>query len=160
LVERFSNKIKHCRRIVTRYDKLAANYLAFVLLGRMLAAVRRSYGVIARIGRANRIAACAANFVEAHLKTAHAATFVIITASAKPCAPRTFIVCITRRTSHCESEERQKSYFSHVRFHVLLVVGDWNSTSTVRSAAVPTIAVRHFDSRLDLKAPGNEETVK
>jgi transposase len=32
LVERFFNKIKHCRRIATRYDKLAANYLAFVKL--------------------------------------------------------------------------------------------------------------------------------
>jgi transposase len=31
-VERFFNKIKHCRRIATRYDKLAANYLAFVKL--------------------------------------------------------------------------------------------------------------------------------
>ena len=31
LVERFFNKIKHCRRIATRYDKLAANYLAFGL---------------------------------------------------------------------------------------------------------------------------------
>ncbi len=29
-IERFFNKIKHCRRIATRYDKLAANYLAFV----------------------------------------------------------------------------------------------------------------------------------
>ena len=28
LVERFFNKIKHCRRAATRYDKLAANYLA------------------------------------------------------------------------------------------------------------------------------------
>ena len=28
----FFNKIKHCRRIATRYDKLAANYLAFVQL--------------------------------------------------------------------------------------------------------------------------------
>ncbi len=26
------NKTKHCRRIATRYDKLAANYLAFVQL--------------------------------------------------------------------------------------------------------------------------------
>jgi hypothetical protein len=26
LVERFFNKIKQCRRIATRYDKLAANY--------------------------------------------------------------------------------------------------------------------------------------
>jgi transposase len=31
-VERFFNRIKHCRRIATRYDKLAANYLAFVKL--------------------------------------------------------------------------------------------------------------------------------
>jgi transposase len=28
LVERVFNKIKQCRRVVTRYDKLAANYLA------------------------------------------------------------------------------------------------------------------------------------
>src|SRR5437016_10425021 len=42
LVERFFNKIKQCRRVATRYDKLAANYLAFV----QLAAIRiwlRSY---------------------------------------------------------------------------------------------------------------------
>jgi Transposase DDE domain len=32
LVERFFNKIKQCRRVATRYDKLAANYLAFILL--------------------------------------------------------------------------------------------------------------------------------
>jgi transposase len=32
LVERFFNKIKHCRRVATRYDNLAANYLAFVQL--------------------------------------------------------------------------------------------------------------------------------
>ena len=31
-VERLFNKIKHCRRVATRYDKLAANYLAFVQL--------------------------------------------------------------------------------------------------------------------------------
>ena len=31
-IERFFNKIKHCRRIATRYDKLAANYLAVVQL--------------------------------------------------------------------------------------------------------------------------------
>ena len=31
LVERFFNKIKQCRRIATRYDKLA-NYLAFIQL--------------------------------------------------------------------------------------------------------------------------------
>ena len=32
LIERFCNKIKQCRRVATRYDKLAANYLAFVQL--------------------------------------------------------------------------------------------------------------------------------
>ncbi|HEX9904747.1 MAG TPA: IS5 family transposase [Propylenella sp.] len=32
LVERFINRIKQCRRVATRYDKLAANYLAFVKL--------------------------------------------------------------------------------------------------------------------------------
>jgi transposase len=32
LVERFFNKIKHCRRVATRYDKLAVNYLAFITL--------------------------------------------------------------------------------------------------------------------------------
>ncbi len=32
LVERFFSKIKQCRRVATRYDKLAANYLAFVKL--------------------------------------------------------------------------------------------------------------------------------
>jgi transposase len=28
-VERFFNRIKQCRRVSTRYDRLAANYLAF-----------------------------------------------------------------------------------------------------------------------------------
>ncbi len=32
LVERFFNKIKQCRRVATHYDKLAANYLAFIQL--------------------------------------------------------------------------------------------------------------------------------
>jgi len=31
-VERFFNRIKQCRRVAARYDKLAANYLAFVQL--------------------------------------------------------------------------------------------------------------------------------
>ena len=31
-VERFFNRIKHCRRVATRYDRLAANCLAFVQL--------------------------------------------------------------------------------------------------------------------------------
>ena len=32
LIERFFNKIKQYRRFATRYDELAANYLAFVQL--------------------------------------------------------------------------------------------------------------------------------
>ena len=32
LVERFFNKIKHFRRIATRYDKLARNFLAAIAL--------------------------------------------------------------------------------------------------------------------------------
>ena len=32
LVERFFNKLKHFRRIATRFDKLARNYLAAVLI--------------------------------------------------------------------------------------------------------------------------------
>ena len=32
LIERFFNRIKQCRRVATRYDKLAANYLAFIHL--------------------------------------------------------------------------------------------------------------------------------
>jgi transposase len=28
----YFNKIKQCRRVATRYDKLAANYLAFIQL--------------------------------------------------------------------------------------------------------------------------------
>jgi hypothetical protein len=32
LVERFFNGIKQCRRVATRYDKLAANHLAFIKL--------------------------------------------------------------------------------------------------------------------------------
>ena len=32
LVERFFNKIKQCRQVATRYDKLAANHLAFIQL--------------------------------------------------------------------------------------------------------------------------------
>src|ERR1051325_5920400 len=31
-VEEFFNRIKQCRRVATRYDRLAANYLAFVQL--------------------------------------------------------------------------------------------------------------------------------
>jgi putative transposase len=33
LIERFFNRIKHFRRIATRYDKLLANFMGFVTLG-------------------------------------------------------------------------------------------------------------------------------
>jgi transposase len=32
MLERFFNKIKQCRRVATRFDELAANYLAFIQL--------------------------------------------------------------------------------------------------------------------------------
>jgi len=32
IVERFFNRIKHLRRVSTRYDKLAGNYFAFAVL--------------------------------------------------------------------------------------------------------------------------------
>ena len=32
LIERMYNKLKHFRRVATRYDKLAATYLGFVLI--------------------------------------------------------------------------------------------------------------------------------
>jgi transposase len=32
LIERFFNEIKQCRRVATRYDKLAVNYLTFIKL--------------------------------------------------------------------------------------------------------------------------------
>jgi transposase len=49
LVERFFNKIKQCRRIATRYDKLAANYLAFIQLASIrLWLRRRSLGAPSR----------------------------------------------------------------------------------------------------------------
>jgi hypothetical protein len=44
LVERFFNKIKQCRRVATRYDKLAANYLAFIQLASIRLWLRKSRG--------------------------------------------------------------------------------------------------------------------
>ena len=35
LIERFFSKLKHFRRVATRYDKLAANFLAMVQLASM-----------------------------------------------------------------------------------------------------------------------------
>jgi transposase len=39
--ERFFNKIKDCRRIATRYDRLAANDFAFIKLALLRGAVTR-----------------------------------------------------------------------------------------------------------------------
>ena len=36
LVERFLNKAKHCRRVATRYEKTARNYLAFWCLASIM----------------------------------------------------------------------------------------------------------------------------
>lgn len=36
MIERMFNKLKHFRRVATRYDKTASAYLAFVLLAAML----------------------------------------------------------------------------------------------------------------------------
>lgn len=35
LIERFFANLKHCRRVATRYDKLAANFIAMVQLASM-----------------------------------------------------------------------------------------------------------------------------
>ncbi|HEU4968450.1 MAG TPA: IS5/IS1182 family transposase, partial [Sphingomonas sp.] len=35
LIERFFSKLKHFRRVATRYDKLAANFFAMVQLASM-----------------------------------------------------------------------------------------------------------------------------
>jgi transposase len=41
-VERFFNRIKQCRRVATRYDRLAGNYLAFVQLASIRLWLRRN----------------------------------------------------------------------------------------------------------------------
>jgi transposase len=40
LIERFFSKLKHFRRVATRYDKLAANFLAMVQLASMRLSLR------------------------------------------------------------------------------------------------------------------------
>jgi transposase len=35
VIERFFSKLKHFRRVATRYDKLAANFLAMIQLASM-----------------------------------------------------------------------------------------------------------------------------
>jgi transposase len=43
-VERFFNRIKQCRRVATRYDRLAGNYLAFVQLASIRLWLAARYG--------------------------------------------------------------------------------------------------------------------
>lgn len=40
LVERFWSKIKHCRRVATRFEKKAQNFLAFVQIASLLILLR------------------------------------------------------------------------------------------------------------------------
>jgi hypothetical protein len=46
--QRFFNKIKQCRRVATRYDKLAANYLAFIKLASIRIWLRANESVLER----------------------------------------------------------------------------------------------------------------
>jgi transposase len=55
-VERFFNKIKHCRRVATRYDKIAANYLAFVQLASIRLWLRVSESTSQAIATRGRLA--------------------------------------------------------------------------------------------------------
>jgi transposase len=64
LIERFFNKIKQCRRVATRYDKLAANYLAFVKLASIRIWLRANDGVDAP----PTASMCQSGGVEHHLK--------------------------------------------------------------------------------------------
>ncbi len=50
-VERFFNRIKQCQRVATRYDKLAANYLAFVQLASIRLWLRADDEFTLQIGR-------------------------------------------------------------------------------------------------------------
>jgi transposase len=55
LIERFFNKVKQCRRVATRYDKLAANYLAFVQLASIRLWLRvNEYTALGRCSRGAR----------------------------------------------------------------------------------------------------------
>jgi transposase len=55
LIERFFNKIKQCRRIATRYDKLAANHLAFIKLASIRIWLRTNETALAQSWRAKEI---------------------------------------------------------------------------------------------------------
>ncbi|WP_232316777.1 transposase, partial [Candidatus Burkholderia verschuerenii] len=48
LVERFFKRIKHFRRVATRYDKLAHSYLTFVSIVSALAACKCEHDLVFR----------------------------------------------------------------------------------------------------------------
>lgn len=56
LIERFFSKLKHLRRVATRYDKLAANFLAMVQLASMRLWLRANESTAWSIFRAGRVA--------------------------------------------------------------------------------------------------------
>jgi hypothetical protein len=51
VVERFFDKIKQCRRIATRYDKLAANDLTFIQLASIRVVSRAQRSAISALTR-------------------------------------------------------------------------------------------------------------
>jgi hypothetical protein len=65
-------------------------------------------GAIARVGRANRVAARSADFAQAHLEAAHAAAFIVIIAAPEPCAPRPFRGMARRRPNDGRRREYRK----------------------------------------------------
>ena len=73
LIERFFNKIKQSRRVATRYDKLAANYLAFIQLASILRVPYRKrgkpYDGVAR--RAKQLSENGVGYAEKILKAQH-----------------------------------------------------------------------------------------
>ena len=94
-VERFFNRIKQCRRVATRYDKLAANYLAFVQLASIRlwlrlnesASLGQSVFQIKRLGRKRAgHSACARNDC---LRNAKGGQRVVQKGDFGGCMPRT-----------------------------------------------------------------------
>ena len=67
LIERFFSKLKHFRRVATRYDKLADNFLAMVQLASMRLWLR-AYESTTYFGRAasSRFACATASFKVAY----------------------------------------------------------------------------------------------
>ena len=47
-IERFFNKIKHSRRVATRYDKLASSFLGFIQIATIRIWIRFIYATVQR----------------------------------------------------------------------------------------------------------------